>query len=177
MPVSVAQSCARRMPRCFEVSARIENSRQEAKERAGCLGALAQAPKINRTGSTGVCTTCLRGKVHHGVDALGAQDVAQQVAALQVALDELEARRRGRGCQVLQRAAVVQLIQHHNLAHSQHSAPLYKHAATAGLARLSSVLGRSSCDTSAWDKYQRCHICERKAAATSATTPLAVRQQ
>lgn len=80
-------------------------------------------------------TTRLRGKVHHGVNALGAQDVAQQVAALQVALDELEARRRRRSCQVLERAAVVQLVQHHNLARSQRvsSGSAHTHEAAAGL--------------------------------------------
>ena len=80
---------------------------------------------------TNRCLKCarLRGKVHHGVDALRAQHVAQQVAALQVALDELVAGVRGHRLQVVERAAVVQLVQDNDLPSPRARAQLFEYPA------------------------------------------------
>jgi hypothetical protein len=65
----------------------------------------------------GVVHVGLRREVHHGVDALGGQDEADEVGAGDVALDELEVVAAGAhdGEEVLEVGAVVKLVQHHHL--------------------------------------------------------------
>ena len=81
-------------------------------QRVGTIGVVhCECERVTK----GVVNVGLGSKVHHGINLLSFQDIAHEIRALDVALDELKVEMLLDGAEIVDGGTVIELIQHNDL--------------------------------------------------------------